>query len=308
MLRSIPAAVASAMVCGLICGASPARADDVTPHVVSVANIDPNHLITVQIDPVAQAKYLAEHGWTATGTAAVKPTVLPTVDGNAQQAALHQDGGATGSDAIVRFAPHKTALPVYDWYWKLVPAGLYGGSGRFQTALAALDQGPAGASIDAPRLQSMQDLASTWGRDILKDTVGTEVSPALVLSVMAVESGGDATALSPVGAQGLMQLIPATATRFGVGDPMDGAQSIHGAVAYLDLLMHEFNQDPVMVLAAYNAGAGAVSAHSGVPPYRETRDYVPKVLAAWKVARDLCLTPPLLVSDPCVFRVLSAQK
>jgi len=302
MLRMFPAAVASV----LVCAALPAAADDVAPHVVSVKNIDPNHLITVQIDPAEQAAYMAEHGWTSTST--TKPTVLPKVDGNAQQAALRAASNATGSDVVVRFAPNKEGLPSYDWYWKLVPAGMSDGVGRFQTALDALGQGPGGASVAAPRLQAMQDLASSWGTDILKDTVGTEVSPALVLAVMAVESGGDASALSPVGAQGLMQLIPDTAKRFGVSDPMDGAQSIKGAVSYLDVLMHRFNRDPVLVLAAYNAGAGAVSGHAGVPPYPETRDYVPKVLAAWKVAKDLCLSPPLLVSDPCVFRVLSAQK
>jgi hypothetical protein len=74
-------------------------------------------------------------------------------------------------------------------------------------------------------------------------------------------------------------------------------------VAYLDW----FDRDPLMVLAAYNSGEGAVDANAGVPPYAETRDYVPKVLAAWQVAQGLCLTPPELVSDPCVFRVISAS-
>jgi hypothetical protein len=104
-----------------------------------------------------------------------------------------------------------------------------------------------------------------------------------------------------------MQLIPDTAKRFGVTDPMDPAQSIRGGVAYLDWLMGNFNRDPIMVIAAYNAGEGAVSSSQGVPPYAETRDYVPKVLAAWRVAQGLCATPPMLVTDPCVFRVISAD-
>jgi hypothetical protein len=78
-------------------------------------------------------------------------------------------------------------------------------------------------------------------------------------------------------------------------------------VAYLDWLMGNFNRDPLMVIAAYNSGEGAVTANGGVPPYAETRDYVPKVLAAWQVAQGLCMTPPELVSDPCVFKVLSAS-
>jgi len=65
--------------------------------------------------------------------------------------------------------------------------------------------------------------------------------------------------------------------------------------------MREFDGDPLMVIAAYNAGENAVRRNGGVPPYAETRDYVPKVLAAWQVARGLCATPPELVSDACVF-------
>ena len=98
-----------------------------------------------------------------------------------------------------------------------------------------------------------------------------------------------------------MQLMPATARRFGVSDSMNARQNIRGGVAYLDWLLAEFNRDPILALAGYNAGEGAVGAYQGVPPYAETRAYVPKVLAAWNVARSLCLTPPDLVSDGCVF-------
>jgi soluble lytic murein transglycosylase-like protein len=102
-----------------------------------------------------------------------------------------------------------------------------------------------------------------------------------------------------------MQLIPATAARFGVSDASVPSQNIKGGVAYLDWLMKRFDRDPLMVLAAYNAGEGAVDANGGVPPYAETRDYVPKVLAAWQVAQGLCQTPPELFSDPCVFKIMS---
>ncbi|MEO1558042.1 MAG: lytic transglycosylase domain-containing protein, partial [Pseudomonadota bacterium] len=129
--------------------------------------------------------------------------------------------------------------------------------------------------------------------------------PALVLAVMAVESGGDASAVSRAGAQGLMQLMPATAEEFGVVDAFAPDQNIKGGVAYLDWLMARFDGDPVLVLAGYNAGPGAVRDHGGVPPYAETRDYVPKVLAAYAVARGLCLTPPQLISDGCVFAAMN---
>ena len=86
-------------------------------------------------------------------------------------------------------------------------------------------------------------------------------------------------------------------------DRTNAGQNIDGGVKYLNFLMEEFDRDPILVLAAYNAGEGAVRKNEGVPNYEETRAYVPKVLAAWKVARGLCVTPPELISDGCVFRL-----
>ena len=158
------------------------------------------------------------------------------------------------------------------------------------------------APAQAPRLDAMQSIADAHGTDILLATVGKQVSPALVLAVISVESAGRADATSHAGAQGLMQLIPATAERFGVEDAYDPGANIKGGAAYLDWLMREFNGNPVHVLAAYNAGENAVKKHDGAPPYAETRAYVPKVLAAWQVARGLCQTPPDLISDGCVLK------
>ena len=138
--------------------------------------------------------------------------------------------------------------------------------------------------------------------EILKATIGTEVSPALVLAIMTIESGGNPAVVSSAGAQGLMQLMPATAERFGVEDRLVPAQSIAGGVKYLNWLMGEFQNDPILVLAGYNVGEGSVRKYKGVPPFVETRDYVPKVLSAFQVARGLCLTPPELISDGCVLR------
>ena len=131
--------------------------------------------------------------------------------------------------------------------------------------------------------------------------MGTKVSPALALAVIAVESAGRSDAVSTAGAEGLMQLMPATAARFDVADSFDARQNIRGGIRYLDWLMGRFDGDPILALAGYNAGEGAVTRHGGVPPFAETRDYVPKVLAAFSVARGLCATPPVLVSDGCVF-------
>lgn len=171
-------------------------------------------------------------------------------------------------------------------------------SARLDAVLAALEVDP--PEIDL-RLDDVRKITDVHGRDILAATVGTRVSPALVAAVIAVESSGRVDATSVAGAQGLMQLMPDTAKRFGVADPLEPVDSIKGGVAYLDWLMGEFDRDPVLILAGYNAGEGAVRSHAGVPPFAETRAYVPKVLAAWRVASGLCRTPPMLISDGCVF-------
>ena len=224
--------------------------------------------ITVQIDPAEQFK-------PAPRAPAAAPPSLP-------------------SEAVGR----------YSWFWdKISPQMIAAGPGRLEEAMTAL--AAAGTRVSSPRLQHMQSIARANGVDILKSTIGTQVSPALVLAVITVESSGRTDAVSSAGARGLMQLMPATAARFGVTDSLAPRQNIAGGVKYLDWLMTEFGRDPILVLAGYNAGEGSVRKHEGVPPFAETRDYVPKVLAAFQVARGLCLTPPELISDGCVFAAMN---
>lgn len=101
--------------------------------------------------------------------------------------------------------------------------------------------------------------------------------PSLVKAVVEAESSGVQDALSRAGAQGLMQLMPATARELGVVDPFDPAQNIDGGTRYLAQLLQRFEGDTDLALAAYNAGPGAVERHGGVPPYPETERYVRKV-------------------------------
>lgn len=234
--------------------------------------------ITVQIDPGAEVYRLT-------------PGSTPRRPGDPRPAAAFE-------------RPFDPEAPAGDlaWWWDAVsPARGIDAPLRFASAMSALRA--AGDRIVAPRLQTLQDIAEAHGPDILRATIGTRVSPALVLAVIAVESAGRGDAVSHAGAQGLMQLMPDTADRFGVADAFDPAGNIAGGVKYLDWLLDRFDRDAVLALAGYNAGEGAVDRHSGVPPFSETRAYVPKVLAAWDLARMLCQTPPELPTDACALGI-----
>lgn len=111
------------------------------------------------------------------------------------------------------------------------------------------------------------------------------LDPALVRAVVAVESGFQPEAVSPKGAKGLMQLMPATARELGVADPFDAAANLDGGSRYLSSLLARYEGDLAKALAAYNAGMGAVARHRGVPPYAETRQYVQKVLGRYQTGQ-----------------------
>lgn len=273
---------------GFVWAQDPAPIRDFTFKRVKIPGAGAGNRIKVQIDPEEQRAYL-------TPPSPVVPYIPEDREIPAAPVPAPDDDNAP------------VGLP-YEWYWAAVsPSLAQASAGRLELAVNGLRNGPAGETIPVPRLQAMQDIAENYGIEILKATIGTKVSPAFVLAVIGIESAGKPAAVSSAGAQGLMQLIPETAERFGVTDSKDPIQNIKGGIAYLDWLMNKFDGDPLMVLAAYNAGENAVIRHEGVPPYAETRAYVPKVLAAWTIARGLCLTPPQFISDGCVFAVREAK-
>lgn len=252
--------------------------DDFTFRRVGVPQAGSTNRITVQVAPRAPAS--------------------PSGPATAGTATTPRDPAAP---AIAGLAPAPSGT---DWYWEAISPSLDDiASFSLEKAVTALGRAPAGQEVPQPRLQGMAELADRYGVEILTASIGTNVSPALILAVISVESAGQSDAVSSAGAQGLMQLMPPTAERFGVTDAFDAGDNIKGGTTYLDWLLKEFDNGVIFALAGYNAGEGSVRNNNGVPPFAETRAYVPKVLAAWEVARGLCVTPPELVTDGCVFNV-----
>jgi len=129
------------------------------------------------------------------------------------------------------------------------------------------------------------------------------LDPRLVDALVRVESGYNPRAESRKGAPGLMQLMPATASRLDVDDPFDPEQNVRGGVRELDRLIDRYSGNLQLALAAYNAGEGAVEKYRGIPPYRETRDYVARIMSLYtgkpyRVSGGRLISPVKMTRDP----------
>jgi soluble lytic murein transglycosylase-like protein len=145
---------------------------------------------------------------------------------------------------------------------------------RFQLVLAA----PAEPREMGRRAGVLLQRFAAYSRLIKGAAHSNRLEPALVAAVILAESGGDPRAQSKRGARGLMQLMPATARLYGVSNVFDPDENIRGGSRYLHDLVERYQNDLQLVLAAYNAGPEAVDRHGGIPPFRETLEYVPRVL------------------------------
>jgi len=136
---------------------------------------------------------------------------------------------------------------------------------------------------------------ATIGDMMAKSGAEHRIDVDLLASVIKAESGGQVKAVSRTGARGLMQLMPGTAAELGVKDAFVAEQNIAGGTAYLDQLLTRYKDDLQKALAAYNAGPGAVDRYHGVPPFRETREYVTRVILEYN-RRKMNLKTKLLAA------------
>jgi len=226
-------------------------------------------------------------GASAAETAAIQLSLLKLPSDGARVSDLRPD---TDDDPVTAEA----------WFWRRVSTDLGAADpARWPEIVRRMERSAvAGKALYNARNKAFWVLYS-YGPALKRIAARHHLSVPLLAAMIAVESGGDPRAVSRAGARGLMQLMPATAARFGVNDSFRPGDNMRGGAAYLDWLLREFDEDVVLALAAYNAGENAVKRNGGVPNYRETRSYVVRVAEAFAQARRFCAEPAGSARSPC---------
>jgi soluble lytic murein transglycosylase-like protein len=188
---------------------------------------------------------------------------------------------AAGADASVGGTAHPagTAHPYVRLYLDAAEANYLDVEPGDILKAEQLPPEPAALVSPPPQRSAKTGLSPAELRELLA-SAGAEhdLDVDLLASLVHAESGSQVHAVSAAGAQGLMQLMPGTAARLGVKDSFEPEANVHGGTAYLDSLLKRYHDNLALALAAYNAGPGAVDRYHGVPPYRETRAYVARII------------------------------
>lgn len=217
--------------------------------------------------------------------AAMGNAVAPArVAGSPASASLPPAPATAPASAPTNAAPRRVSGQVYSYmkdgvrtYTSARPPGGSGVSGVRTISYSYMEACYACGTKPGVNFRTLRLNTNAYRDEIAAAARQHGVDEAIVRAIIHAESSFNPNALSRVGAQGLMQLMPATAQRFGVGNPFDPAQNIRGGVQYLSWLLKRFNGDLTLAAAGYNAGEGAVDRHKGVPPYKETQRYVQRV-------------------------------
>ncbi|MEM7543931.1 MAG: lytic transglycosylase domain-containing protein [Pseudomonadota bacterium] len=220
--------------------------------------------------------------------------VKPPARGARKRLTIHGIQRATPPGTSRRSSRHT-------WFWQEASPAITAADATRFASLAAVASTRIGSAAHRALVKT---IAQNFGTEIAAAARNAKISEALLIAVIAAESRGQVKAVSPAGAQGLAQLMPGTAQRFNVNDPFDPAQNLRGSADYLSILLGMFSEDTLLALAGYNAGENAVIRHNGVPPYAETRDYVPIVLSYWHAAQQLCEAAPSGPRAPCTTAAL----
>jgi len=211
------------------------------------------------------------------GTAAVVTSSATAVPGSKMTNAAPPSAPAPGSGT------RRVQGQVYSYikdgvrHYTSAPPPRGTASGRVRTISYSFMETCFACAPSGPDFGKVRLNTTAYSAEIAEAARRHGVDEAVVRAIIHAESSFNPNALSRVGAQGLMQLMPATARRFGVDNPFDAAQNIHGGVEYLAWLLKRFNGDLTLAAAGYNAGEGNVDKYDGVPPFGETQRYVQRV-------------------------------
>ncbi|MEC9435524.1 MAG: lytic transglycosylase domain-containing protein [Pseudomonadota bacterium] len=190
--------------------------------------------------------------------------------------------------------------PAWDAFWRGPGASPSITPGRpLGPLLAALEAQPGAAARAAELRAAGLRVLARHGAALRAASRETGLTPPFLLAMALTESGGDSDAVSPAGAMGLMQLMPAVMADQGVADPFSAAENAPAGARHFAAILARFQEDPVAALAAWNAGPEVVARSGGAPDWPETRAFVPRALTAFAALRGLCAPVPEGPRDAC---------